>query len=66
MFMSDRSRQDIQMVLALLTTRVKKLDKYDWVKLKRVLKYLKETYNLKIALSVGYMSVVKWCVYDSD
>ena len=34
--------------------------KDDWVKLKRVLKYLKRTRKLNLGLSVGEMSVVKW------
>ena len=47
---------------ALLTTRVKNPEKEDWFKLKRVLKYLKGTRELKIVLSVDDMSVVKWWV----
>ena len=58
--MSARSRQDIQIPVSFLATCVKKPDKYNCEKLKRVLKYLKEMRELKLTLSVGDMSVVKW------
>ena len=57
--MSARSLQDIQTAVSFLATRVKKPDKDDWGKLKRVLKYLKKTRELKLALSVDDISVVK-------
>jgi hypothetical protein len=37
LFMAKRAHQDIQTTVAFLTTRVKKPDKDDWVKLKRAL-----------------------------
>ena len=47
-------------MVALLATHVKKPDEYEWVKLKRLLKYLKGESKLKITLSVGDMPVVNW------
>ena len=44
---------------------MKKLDNHDCVKLKRVLKYIKGKRELKLDLSVGDMSVLKWWVGDS-
>jgi hypothetical protein len=40
LFMCTRAQRDIHTAVAFLTTRVKSPDKDDWVKLKRVLKYL--------------------------
>ena len=57
--MRSRSRQEIQMSVAFLTTHVKKPDDYDWVKLKRVLKYIKVLRELKLTFRCGDMSVVK-------
>ena len=62
MFTSDRESQDINMAVSLLITIVKKLDEENWGKLKRVLKYLKGTREMKLTLSVGDMSVVKWWI----
>ena len=49
LFMSCRPRRDIQTAVSFLTTRVKKPDEDDWGKLKRLLRYLKCTRNLKPA-----------------
>ena len=38
LFLSSRARKDIQTAVSFLTTRVKKIDKDDWGKLKRALK----------------------------
>jgi hypothetical protein len=43
LFMATRTRRDIQTAVAFLMTRVKTPDKYNWGKLKRVLKYLNGT-----------------------
>ena len=59
MFMVAKVCRDIQTDVYFLGTCVKKTYKYDWVKLKRVLIYLKGTRKLKITLRVGDMSVVK-------
>jgi hypothetical protein len=57
--MCTRARQDIQTVVAFLTTRMKNLDKDDWGKLKRVLKYLNGTKYLKLKLSVDNLAMLK-------
>ena len=50
------------MEVAFLITCSKITDEDYWGKLKRVLKYLKGMRALKLTLSIGYMSVVKWWV----
>ena len=65
MFMSTRKCKYIHTAVELLTMRVEKPYKEYWVKLKRVLKYIKVTRELKITLSVGDMSIVKWWVDSS-
>jgi hypothetical protein len=60
--MAPRVRRDIQTAVAFLTTRVKNPDKYNWGKLKRVLKYLNGTKYLKLRLSVDYLGLLKWFV----
>jgi hypothetical protein len=65
LFMATRARQDIQMVMAFLTTRVKSSDDDNWGKLKRVLKYLNGTKYLKLRLTVDNLAVLKWYVDGS-
>jgi hypothetical protein len=65
LFMSTRSRRDIQTALAFLTTRVKALDEDDWGKLKQVLKYLNRTKHKKLMLSVEDLGLLKWYVDGS-
>ena len=60
LFLSPRARKDIQTTVAFLTTRVKIPDEDDWGKLKRVMKYLKGTNYLKLALAVDKIGFVKW------
>jgi hypothetical protein len=62
LFMEKRARQDIQTVVAFLTTRVKSPDEDDWGKLKRVLKYLNGNKYLKLMLTVDSLAVLKWYV----
>jgi hypothetical protein len=50
------------MTIAFLTTRVKSPDKDDWGKLKRVLKYLNKTKNLKLKLKADDLGILKWYV----
>ena len=59
LFISTRARRDIQTAVAFLSTRVKKPDEDDWEKLKRVIKYLNGTKNLKLTLSAVDLSIVK-------
>ena len=65
LFMATRSRRDIQMAVAFLTTRVRSPDEDDWGKLKRILKYLNGTRYLKLKLTVKSLGVVKWYVDGS-
>ena len=65
LFMAARARQDIQMAVAFLTTRVKSPDEDDWGKLKRVLKYLNGTKYLKLSISVENLAILKWYVDGS-
>ncbi len=58
----SRVRRDIQTTIAFLTTRVKQPDEDDWGKLRRVLKYLNGTRNLKLTLSADSMSSIHWYV----
>jgi hypothetical protein len=62
LFLSTRARQDIQTALAFLTTRVKNPNKYNWGKLKRVLKYLNGTKYMKLKLSFNGLTTPKWYV----
>ena len=59
LFMSSRSRRDIQTTVAFLTTRVKKPDEDDWGKLRRCLSYLKGTRYMKLTLEVNDLRVVE-------
>ena len=43
-------------------TWVKYLDKDDWGKLKRLLKYLKGKRHMKLILSVDSVSIIRWWV----
>jgi hypothetical protein len=65
LFMATGARRDIQTVVAFLTTRVKSSDEDDWGKLKRVLKYLNGTRQLKLKLSVEGLGLLKWYVDGS-
>ena len=61
----SRSRRHIQTAILFLTTRVKRLDKYNWGNLKIVLKYPKGTKHMKLILRVDSLSVVNWWIYAS-
>jgi hypothetical protein len=63
--MATRAQQDIQTVVAFLTTRVKAPDEDDWGKLKQVLRYLNQTKELKLMIRVNDLSFLKWFVYGS-
>jgi hypothetical protein len=65
LFMATRACQDIQTTVAFLITRVKKPDKDDWGKLKRVLQYLNGTKYLKLLISVDDLGILKWYVDGS-
>ena len=63
LFLCQRSRADIQLVIAFLTTRVRDPDEDDWKKLKRMLQYLNCTKNLVTSLRANEgATVVKWFI----
>jgi Reverse transcriptase (RNA-dependent DNA polymerase) len=57
LYLSKRSRPDLQLAVAFLTTRVSCSTEEDWLKLRRVLLYLKGTVDL--ALILGATSLTK-------
>eukprot|EP00804_Cyclotella_cryptica_P012544 CCRYP_019916-RA/>CCRYP_019916-RA protein AED:0.26 eAED:0.26 QI:0/-1/0/1/-1/0/1/0/260 len=62
LFLSTRVRKDIQTAVSFLTTRVKKPDKDDWRKIRKVLEYLNGTIDLKLRIEVKDMKVMRWFV----
>ncbi len=58
LFVTMRCRRDIQTAVAFLITRVKDPDEDDWVKLRRVLKYLHGTVYLSLTLDASQMNLV--------
>jgi hypothetical protein len=62
LFASARARKDIQPSVAFLTTRVRTPDEDDWLKLKRLLKYIRSTVYLPLILKAESLNVIKWWV----
>ena len=60
LFLSKRTRPDIQTAIAFLTTRVSRPDIHDWKKLGRVIKYLRGSKDLDMTLESDSLNVVKW------
>ncbi len=60
LFLCNCDLQDIQTVDAFLMTRVKKPNRDDWGKLRRVLTYLKSTKYMKLTLTVDDLLVIRW------
>lgn len=67
LFLSQRARRDIQTAVSFLTTRVKRPDEDDWLKLRRVLRYLKGTRRLKLRwrLTTWISHLVGWRITRS-
>jgi hypothetical protein len=66
LFAVNHAHQDIQMAVSFLTTRVQSPDEDDWEKLKRILKYLNGTRNLKLTLRADQTKyAVHWYVDGS-
>jgi hypothetical protein len=66
LFAANCVHWDIQMAVSFLTTRVQSLDEDDWEKLKRILKYLNGTRNLKLTLHTDQTKyAVHWYVSRS-
>jgi hypothetical protein len=62
LFACPRARKDIQNTVAFLTTRVRSPDEDDWLKLKRVLRYIRSTIYLLLILRADNLNVIKWWV----
>jgi hypothetical protein len=60
LFLSKRSRPDIEAAVAFLCTRMKEPDEDDWKKLAHVVRYLRVT--VELPLEAGNMQVIKWWV----
>ena len=59
LFISRRCRLDIQTAVGFLCTRVSSPDEDDWVKLRRVLQYLKGTIDLVLTLGADDITKMK-------
>jgi hypothetical protein len=62
LFLCKRARPDVQTAVAFLTTQVKRLDKDDYKKLGRIVKYLRGTPNLALTLKGDDAGITKWWV----
>ena len=60
-----KAMHDIQTPVAFLTARVKWPDEDNWGKLKRVLKYMNWTQQLKLTIQSWKLDLVKWFVEAS-
>ena len=60
LYLSKRTRPDIQTAIAFLSTRVSKPDIHDWKKLGRVIRYLRGSINLELTLQAENLNLVKW------
>ena len=60
LFLCKRGRPDIQTAIAFLCTRVQNPTKYDYNKLARVIKYLRNTEDLVVRLSAENLNIIKW------
>ena len=60
LFLTKRARPDISTAIAFLTTRVKSPDEDDWKKLRRTIRYLRNTIDLPLVLSADSSGVIKW------
>ena len=62
LYASIRTRPDIAIAVAFLTTRVTSPDLDDWNKLARCVRYLKGTLELTLTLEAGSNPIVKWWI----
>lgn len=60
LFASKRGRPDIQPAISFMTTRVKAPNEGDWIKLKRLMQFLKTTQDDVLTLQANGTSVIKW------
>ena len=62
LFLCKRGRPDIQTAIAFLCTRVKCADNEDYLKLARVIKYLRHTKDLVLRLRAENLNIIKWWI----
>jgi hypothetical protein len=62
LFASARSRKDIPPAVAFLTTWVRNPNQDDWLKLKRLLRYIRNTIYLPLILMDDILIIIKWWV----
>ena len=62
LYLSKRTRPDLQLTVAFLTTRVQLPDINDWKKLGRCLKYLRESRDLPMTLEASGDGIIRWWV----
>ena len=62
LFICKRTRPDIHTGIAALTTRIKKPNEDDWMKLRKMVRYLNGTKHEKLTLSADSLHVIKWYV----
>ena len=62
LFISRRAKPDIQVPIGFLGTRVTCSTQEDWIKLKLVLEYLKNTIETPLTLGMNGTSLVSWWV----
>ena len=65
MFLCKRARQDVLPGIIFLTTRVKDPNQEDWIKLTRILNYLKTTEKEIVKMEADDEQVIKWYVDSS-
>ena len=62
LYLSKRTRPDIQLPVAFLTTRVREPDIDDWKKLGRCLCYLKDNRDLDLTLEIMLPFIIRWWI----
>jgi hypothetical protein len=62
LFASARARKDIQPAVAFLTTRVRNPDEDDWLKLKRLPRYIRIIIHTPLILRAESLNMIKWWV----
>ena len=62
LFLSKRARVDLGTTVTLLTSRVQKPNESDWLKLVRLMLYIKSTPNWHLTLSADNLTTVKWFI----
>ena len=60
LYVATKGRPDIYLPIAFLTSRVSKADEDDWKKLRRLLKYIQQTIDLKLVLRADNLTITKW------